>query len=91
MSTLVLAEHDNASLKAAQALSTRLVEAASMDERMLELQRALDLEHPPRRIECRRTERIPEHVSEAEAELEACGGLGGQFDRERCRARGQQL
>lgn len=37
---------------AAQALSTRLVEAASMDERMLELQRALDLEQPPRRLEC---------------------------------------
>ncbi|MDO9451377.1 MAG: excinuclease ABC subunit UvrC, partial [Stagnimonas sp.] len=37
---------------AAQALSTRLVEAASMDDRLLELQRALDLEHPPRRMEC---------------------------------------
>jgi len=37
---------------AAQALSTRLVEAASMDDRLLELQRALDLEHPPRRLEC---------------------------------------
>lgn len=37
---------------AAQALSTRLVEAASMDDRLLELQRALDLENPPRRMEC---------------------------------------
>jgi excinuclease ABC subunit C len=37
---------------AAQALSQRLVEAASMDERLLELQRALDLEQPPRRMEC---------------------------------------
>lgn len=37
---------------AAQALSTRLVEAASMDERLLELQRALDLDRPPRRMEC---------------------------------------
>lgn len=37
---------------AAQALSTHLVEAASMDQRLLELQRALDLEHPPRRMEC---------------------------------------
>lgn len=37
---------------AGQALSTRLVEAASMDERLLELQRALDLESPPRRLEC---------------------------------------
>ncbi|MES2883208.1 MAG: excinuclease ABC subunit UvrC [Pseudomonadota bacterium] len=37
---------------AAQALSTRLVEAASMDDRLLELQRALDLEHPPKRMEC---------------------------------------
>jgi len=37
---------------AAQALSARLVEAASMDERLLELQQALDLEHPPRRMEC---------------------------------------
>jgi excinuclease ABC subunit C len=37
---------------AVQALSTRLVEAASMDERLLELQRALDLEAPPRRLEC---------------------------------------
>lgn len=37
---------------AAQALSTRLIEASSMDERMLELQRALDLEVPPRRLEC---------------------------------------
>ena len=37
---------------AAQALSTRLVEAASMDDRLLELQRVLDLERPPRRLEC---------------------------------------
>ncbi len=37
---------------AAQALSTRLVEAASMDDRLLELQRALDLELPPKRMEC---------------------------------------
>jgi excinuclease ABC subunit C len=37
---------------AAQALSARLVEAASMDQRLVELQQALDLEHPPRRLEC---------------------------------------
>ena len=37
---------------ATQALSTRLVESASMDQRLIELQRALDLEHPPRRMEC---------------------------------------
>lgn len=37
---------------AAQALSGRLLEAASMDERLLELQRTLDLDHPPRRLEC---------------------------------------
>jgi excinuclease ABC subunit C len=37
---------------AAQALSTRLVEASSMDARLIELQRALDLEQPPRRMEC---------------------------------------
>lgn len=37
---------------AAQALSAHLVEVASMDERRLELQQALDLEGPPRRIEC---------------------------------------
>lgn len=43
---------DMAQATAAQALSTRLVEAASMDERLLELQRALDLENPPRRMEC---------------------------------------
>lgn len=36
----------------AQALTTRLSEMASMDERMLELQRALELEHPPQRLEC---------------------------------------
>ena len=35
-----------------QALTTRLTEMASMDERMLELQRALDLESPPQRLEC---------------------------------------
>ncbi len=37
---------------AAQALSVRLTEVASMDERLLELQRALDLEQVPRRLEC---------------------------------------
>ncbi len=37
---------------AAQALSTRLIESSNMDERMIELQRALDLEAPPRRLEC---------------------------------------
>ncbi len=37
---------------AAQALSSRLVESASMDARLLELQQALDLERPPRRMEC---------------------------------------
>lgn len=37
---------------AAQALSQRLVEAASMDDRLLELQQALDLDAPPRRMEC---------------------------------------
>lgn len=37
---------------AQQALSTRIVEAASMDKRLLELQVALDLERPPRRLEC---------------------------------------
>jgi excinuclease ABC subunit C len=37
---------------AAQALSARLAEAASMDQRLLELQQVLDLEHPPRRLEC---------------------------------------
>ncbi|HEY0975557.1 MAG TPA: excinuclease ABC subunit UvrC [Solimonas sp.] len=37
---------------AAQALSARLVEAASMDERLLELQRALELDQVPRRLEC---------------------------------------
>ena len=35
-----------------QALSGRLTEAASMDQRLLELQQALDLEQPPRRLEC---------------------------------------
>ena len=35
---------------ATQALSARLIEAASMDQRLLELQRAL--EAPPRRLEC---------------------------------------
>ena len=43
---------DMALSTAAQALSARLVEAASMDTRLLELQRALDLERPPRRMEC---------------------------------------
>ena len=37
---------------AQQALSTRMMEAASMDQRLLELQQALDLERPPRRMEC---------------------------------------
>ena len=37
---------------AAQALSARLVEAASMDERLLELRRALELDQVPRRLEC---------------------------------------
>ena len=41
-----------AAQSAAQALSTRLAEAASMDARLLELQRALELEHMPRRMEC---------------------------------------
>jgi len=43
---------DMAMNSATQALSTRLVEAASMDERLIELQRALDLDAPPRRLEC---------------------------------------
>jgi excinuclease ABC subunit C len=37
---------------ARQSLSTRLTEAATMDARLLELQQALDLESPPRRLEC---------------------------------------
>lgn len=37
---------------AEQALSTRLVEAASMDARLIELQQALGLEAPPQRMEC---------------------------------------
>jgi excinuclease ABC subunit C len=37
---------------AKQALSTRMMEAASMDQRLIELQQALDLEQPPRRMEC---------------------------------------
>lgn len=37
---------------AQQALSTRIVEAASMDKRLLELQQALDLDHVPKRLEC---------------------------------------
>jgi excinuclease ABC subunit C len=37
---------------AGQALSARLAEAASMDQRLFELQQALDLEQPPRRMEC---------------------------------------
>jgi excinuclease ABC subunit C len=37
---------------ALQALSSRLVEAASMDARLLELQQALDLDKPPTRMEC---------------------------------------
>ena len=43
---------DMAQGTAAQALSTRLAEAASMDQRLLELQQALDLEQPPQRLEC---------------------------------------
>ncbi len=43
---------DMAQSTAAQALSARLVEAASMDERFLELQRTLELEQVPRRLEC---------------------------------------
>ncbi|HWY24552.1 MAG TPA: excinuclease ABC subunit UvrC, partial [Nevskia sp.] len=35
-----------------QALSARLAEAASMDQRLLELQQALNLERPPTRLEC---------------------------------------
>lgn len=37
---------------AAQALSTHLAESASMDQRLLELQQALDLDQLPRRLEC---------------------------------------
>lgn len=37
---------------AQQALSTRLVESASMDARFLELQQALDLDEVPQRLEC---------------------------------------
>ena len=37
---------------AEQALSARLAEAATMDQRLLELQTALELDHPPRRMEC---------------------------------------
>lgn len=43
---------DMAMSTAEQALSTRLVEAATMDQRLLELQHALDLERPPLRMEC---------------------------------------
>jgi excinuclease ABC subunit C len=43
---------DMALATAAQALSAHLADAASMDERLLELQQALDLESPPRRMEC---------------------------------------
>ncbi|SEQ74610.1 Excinuclease ABC subunit C [Solimonas aquatica] len=43
---------DMAVATAAQALSAHLQEAASMDSRLLELQEALDLEAPPRRLEC---------------------------------------
>lgn len=35
-----------------QALSAHLAEAASMDQRLIELQDVLDLEAPPRRLEC---------------------------------------
>lgn len=41
-----------AAATAGQALSTKLVEIASMDDRLLELQRALDLDHSPKRLEC---------------------------------------
>jgi excinuclease ABC subunit C len=37
---------------AQQALSARLLEAAGMDQRLLELQQALDLEQVPARLEC---------------------------------------
>jgi len=37
---------------ARQALSQQLVEAASMDERLRELMQVLDLDHPPKRMEC---------------------------------------
>ena len=43
---------DMAQNTALQALSSRLVEAASMDSRLLELQQALDLDKPPTRMEC---------------------------------------
>lgn len=43
---------DMALSTAAQALSAKLVEAASMDSRLLELQQALDLDKPPTRMEC---------------------------------------
>ncbi|SFF44803.1 Excinuclease ABC subunit C [Fontimonas thermophila] len=43
---------DMAQQTAHQALSTRLLETASMDERLLELQRVLDLDRPPQRLEC---------------------------------------
>jgi excinuclease ABC subunit C len=43
---------DMAMATAAQALSAHLADAASMDERLLELQQALDLDAPPRRMEC---------------------------------------
>ena len=36
----------------AQTLTTRLAEMASMDERLLELQRVFELERPPQRMEC---------------------------------------
>lgn len=35
-----------------QALATQLADIASMDQRLLELQAALELEHPPKRLEC---------------------------------------
>lgn len=43
---------DMALSTAAQALSARRAEAASMDERLLELARVLELESAPRRMEC---------------------------------------
>ncbi|MGB1560055.1 MAG: excinuclease ABC subunit UvrC [Sinimarinibacterium flocculans] len=43
---------DMAQQTAAQALSAHLLEAATMDQRLLELQQALDLERPPQHMEC---------------------------------------
>jgi excinuclease ABC subunit C len=43
---------DMAQQTAAQALSAHLLDAATMDERLLELQRVLDLDRAPQRLEC---------------------------------------